>query len=215
MATRNLAANLARLASRVITCPPAPPPGTHASHWLARPLATIGRDMAATVASLEFSPAEVAAARPWRERLPARFLAIHPGSGSRPKNWPAERYALLARKLARGEPFLVVRGPADREAAAPLLGLEGAVLADELPPRTLGALLAHAGAFVGNDSGVTHLAAAAGVPTLALFGPTDPAQWGPIGASVRTVRAEPIDVLRVRDVAAEVARLWERGPRSR
>jgi ADP-heptose:LPS heptosyltransferase len=210
-----LAANLARLGGRVIHSAPAPPPGTHASDWLARPLATIGLDVAPTVASLQFSPAETAAARPWQERLPARFLAIHPGSGSRFKNWPAERFALLARELARDEPFLVVRGPADRDASAPLLDLPGAVLADELPPRTLGALLARAGAFVGNDSGVTHLAAAAGAPTLALFGPTDPAQWAPIGAPVRTLRAEPIDVLRERDVAAEASRLWERGPRSR
>jgi ADP-heptose:LPS heptosyltransferase len=63
------------------------------------------------------------------------------------------------------------------------------VRAHHLPLRVLGALLARAALYVGNDSGVTHLAAAWGAPTLALFGPTDPAQWAPLGPRVRTLRA--------------------------
>jgi Glycosyltransferase family 9 (heptosyltransferase) len=198
----DLAANLSRLASRVILRSPAPPPGIHVSDWLAEPLASLGLDLAATVAPLEFTPAEQDAARPWRERLPERFLAIHPGSGSPRKNWPADSYAALAHDLALGEPFLAIRGPADQDAAAPLLRVPGAVIAECLPARTLGALLADAGVCIGNDSGVTHLAAAAGAPVLAIYGPTDPAQWAPIGRSVRTIRAEPIDVLSVADIAA-------------
>ncbi len=55
--------------------------------------------------------------------------------------------------------------------------------------RTLGAALSRAGLFLGNDSGASHLAAASGAPTLALFGPTDPALWAPVGPSVATLRA--------------------------
>ena len=54
----------------------------------------------------------------------------------------------------------------------------------------LGAVLAHAGLYVGNDSGVSHLAAAWGAPALALFGPTDPAQWAPVGPHVKVLRAK-------------------------
>ena len=214
-ADADVAANLARHAGRVVTCAPAPPPGVHASDWLARPLAAIGLDVPGVLPPFRFSPAERTAARPWLDRLPERFLALHPGSGSTRKNWPAERYAELAARLSPSEPFLAIRGPADGDAATPLLRLPNAVRADALPLRTLGALLAHAGAFVGNDSGIAHLAAAAGAPTLALFGPTDPAQWAPVGHAVRTLRSEPIDALPTADVTAAAATLWERGPRSR
>jgi heptosyltransferase-2 len=211
----DLAANLARLGGPVVVCAPAPAEGVHASDWLAQPLASVGLPLAQRVATLAFSRGETSTAGPWLERLPERFLALHPGSGSPRKNWPPGHFADLARALAPGGPFLVVRGPADEEAAEAVLRLKDAVLADGLHPRQLGALLAGAGLFVGNDSGVTHLAAAAGAPTLALFGPTDPAQWAPIGPKVRVLRADAIGDLRVADVAAAAATSWERGPRSR
>ena len=66
---------------------------------------------------------------------------------------------------------------------------DGAVLAREWPLRVLGAALARAGLFLGNDSGASHLAAASGAPTLALFGPTDSAVWAPLGRTVATLRA--------------------------
>ncbi len=210
-----LAASLARLGGPVVTCAPAPPEGVHASDWLARPLASIGLVVAERVASLAFTRGESGTAGPWLERLPDGFLAVHAGSGSPRKNWPPERFADLARALAGAEAFLVVRGPADAESSEPVLRLPNAVPADALHPRQLGALLARAGLFVGNDSGVTHLAAAAGASTLALFGPTDPAQWAPIGRAVRVLRGEPLDALRVAEVEAAAATSWERGPRSR
>ncbi len=64
----------------------------------------------------------------------------------------------------------------------------GALLARDLPLRALAAALARAGLFLGNDSGVAHLAAACGTRTLALFGPTDPTLWAPVGRSVATLR---------------------------
>src|SRR4029453_7883602 len=90
-------------------------------------------------------------------------------------------------QVARDERWLLVEGPADANAVAPLVGVAGAVGVRGLPLRTRGALLAHAGIYVGNDSGVTHLAAAFGAPTVALFGPSDAAIYSPVGDRVRVV----------------------------
>lgn len=64
--------------------------------------------------------------------------------------------------------------------------LPGAVRIDDL--YLLACWLARARLYIGNDSGITHLAAAVGTPVLALFGPTDPAVWAPRGPHVRVVR---------------------------
>jgi heptosyltransferase-3 len=118
------------------------------------------------------------------DALPTPFLSLHPGSGSPAKNW--SRFAELVERLAP-ERFLVVEGPADEEPARALRGMKGAVCASGLGLPALAAVLRHAGAHVGNDSGVSHLAAACGTPTVAVFGPTDPHLWAPIGPRVRVV----------------------------
>jgi ADP-heptose:LPS heptosyltransferase len=135
------------------------------------------------------SAAEQAAARPFLDELPGAFLAIHAGSGSAAKNWPAERFAQLPARLSYERHWLLIDGPADRDVSAALQRVPGAVVARELKPRVLGALLSHAGIYVGNDSGVSHLAAAFDAPTLALFGPTEPALWSPRGERVMALRA--------------------------
>jgi heptosyltransferase-2 len=117
--------------------------------------------------------------------LPRGFLAVHPGSGSPSKNWPLMRFLDAARRLSGASPWLLVAGPAEEALVAP----RGSILAREWPLRVLAAVLARAGLFLGNDAGVSHLAAAAGAPTLALFGPTDPALWAPVGPRVLTLRA--------------------------
>jgi len=61
------------------------------------------------------------------------------------------------------------------------------MVAKELPLPTLAAVLEAAGLFIGNDSGVTHIAAAVGIPTVAIFGPTDPTVWAPRGKRVEAV----------------------------
>jgi len=119
-----------------------------------------------------------------RERvLSGGFVAIHPGSGGRAKRWPVERFAELARALPC--PTVWLLGPAeDDDMEARRLGQGVGVVAHELPLPTLAGLLATCRAYVGNDSGVSHLAAAVGAPTVALFGPTDPAVWAPRGDRV-------------------------------
>ena len=110
---------------------------------------------------------------------PANFAAIHPFSGSARKNWPLENFRRLASGLERAMPVRWCAGPDDPP-------LEGAVRIDDL--YELACWLASARLYVGNDCGITHLAAAVGTPVLALFGPTDPAVWAPRGGHVRVMR---------------------------
>jgi ADP-heptose:LPS heptosyltransferase len=107
------------------------------------------------------------------------FAVIHPFSGSPRKNWPLEKYRALASKLERVMPVRWCAGPEDPP-------LENAVHIDDL--YDLACWLARARLYIGNDSGVTHLAAAVGTPVLALFGPTDPGVWAPRGPNVRVAR---------------------------
>lgn len=105
-----------------------------------------------------------------------RFAVIHPFSGSPGKNWPLEKYRQLARGLERRMPVHWCAGQEDPP-------LDGAQRFDDL--YELACWLAQASLYVGNDSGITHLAAAVGTPVLAIFGPTDPAVWAPRGPHVR------------------------------
>jgi ADP-heptose:LPS heptosyltransferase len=107
-------------------------------------------------------------------------IILHPGSGSRKKCWP--HFRELADRLDRVT-YLI--GPAESDfdtGAHPRL--------ENLPLREVARELAAAPAFIGNDSGITHLAAYLGCPTIAIFGPTDPSVWGPIGRRV-TILSDP------------------------
>lgn len=110
------------------------------------------------------------------------YAVIHPFSSNPKKNWPLEKFQGLARKLERVMPVRWCSGPEDPP-------LAGAIQADDL--YDLACYLAAARLYIGNDSGVTHLAAAAGTPVLALFGPTDPGVWAPRGPHVRVARFGP------------------------
>lgn len=185
-----LARNLAKLAPSVIAWDPAPPPGgSHAARCFAEPLARLGLDVDMDPPACQPTEAEREAAASLDARLPRQFLAIHPGSGSPQKNWPAPSFAALVERLARDRPWLLVEGPADTAAADVLRRQPNAVTAEGLPSRVLGALLSRSGLLVGNDSGVSQLAAAFGAPVVALFGPTDPALWRPLGARTRALRS--------------------------
>ncbi len=107
------------------------------------------------------------------------FAVIHPFSGSARKNWPLGNFRALAGALGRAMPVEWCAGPDDPP-------LEGAVRIADL--YELACWLARARLYVGNDSGITHLAAATGAPVLTLFGPTDPQVWAPRGPNVRVVR---------------------------
>lgn len=185
-----LAHSLGTAGAHVVVHPPLPPPGgPHAARWLAEAVTGIAPGSAVTPPVLRSTPEEEAQARPCLEALGEGFLAVHPGSGSLRKNWPPERFAAIVDGVGAGRPWLLVEGPADAAPAQALARLPSVVHARSLPPRVLGAVLSRASLYVGNDSGVSHLAAAWGARVLALFGPTDPAQWAPVGPKVSTLRS--------------------------
>ena len=107
------------------------------------------------------------------------YAVIHPFSGSAKKNWPLDRFRALAARLQHIMPVRWCAGPEDPP-------MENAIRIDSL--YELASWLAKARLYIGNDSGITHLAAAVGTPVLALFGPTDPAVWAPRGPHVRVAR---------------------------
>lgn len=114
-------------------------------------------------------------------REDAGFAVMHPFSGSPRKNWPLDRFRELAARLRPKIPVLWCAGPED--------DLDDAVRIDDL--YQLACWLAGARVFIGNDSGISHLAAAAGAPVVALFGPTDPGTWAPRGSRVAVVKTGP------------------------
>ncbi len=125
------------------------------------------------------------------------FAAIHPGSGAVRKNWPVERFAEVARRLRqeRGLGIAWLVGPAEAERGPAPPAEPGDAVLSAWPLVRLAAALAQAELYLGNDSGITHLAAAVHgeggrrTPTVALFGPTDPQVWAPRGAHVHVVRS--------------------------
>ena len=126
---------------------------------------------------------------PRRASAPPRGAAvlIHPGAGSPRKRWPIERFRAVAAAVeSEGGRVEYVLGPADGD-LRPRLADAAAV---HRPQDTLALrrLLASARAYVGNDSGVSHLAAWLGVPSVVVFGPSDPVRWRPLGENVEVVR---------------------------
>lgn len=141
----------------------------------------------------------------------ARFIALHPGSGSPQKNWPLSRWIELCtwlRDSHRAE-LLIITGEAD-SAAVSALATYGAA-AHQLPLRSLVAELSRCRFFLGHDSGISHLAAACGLPSLLLFGPTDAAMWAPPAPHVQVLRRGPaLADISLADVKAALASLPSR-----
>jgi ADP-heptose:LPS heptosyltransferase len=129
---------------------------------------------------------------------------LHPGSGSRHKCWPPERFLELARRLGgRGVRPRVIVGDVEEDLWQPAEVEAFAAVGDLRRPADLPELLAcyaGAGVFVGNDSGPGHLAGMLGLPTVSLFGPTDPARWRPLGPRVKVVRRVPLEALDMAEV---------------
>lgn len=204
-----------RSAAVVLRRDPQPAPGRHAADWYleaVRPLLPAAAPTPSLMEPCRPTPEERREAARILGLLPPRFLAIHPGSGSKRKNWPTAWFGALADALRAGGRWLLVAGPAESSEAALLRSWPEVILADSLHPRVLGAILSQSGTYVGNDSGVSHLAGAWGAPTLALFGPTDPGTWAPVGPFVRIVRAPHgrIEDLRLDAVADAAGAMWSR-----
>jgi heptosyltransferase-2 len=154
-----------------------------------------------------------AAAARFLRRTREPRVAVHPGSGSENKNWPVEKFAALSRWLVNelAAELLVVRGEADDAVVKRLLELVApgsATVIHGLKLTELAAVVEQCALFLGNDSGITHLAAAVGTPTVAFYGPAslriwEPRPWRTDG--VRVVRFGPQDVAAGRTAIEE---LW-------
>jgi len=126
------------------------------------------------------------------------FIVLMPGSGSPNKNWPAEKFAALARELHHRFGVVALLGPAEKGIRTTFQGTACTVM-EGLELSTVAGLMSLAKAFVGNDSGVSHLAAALGVPGVVLFGPTEPSRWRPLG-NVAVLHCRQLESLGVSQV---------------
>lgn len=143
---------------------------------------------------------------------PAGPVVVHPGSGGDKKCWPTERFEqVIAALKARGRAVRVIYGEAEAQRwdAATLQRWKNAHAATGCGSlEQLAEVLSAASGYLGNDAGPTHVAAQLGLPTVAMFGPSDPALWRPIGPAVTVLHPEepgPMTWLNVETVLAAVA----------
>ena len=182
-------------------------PGTPAARQLAQPLQEVGINVSDLAAKVFPSDKDREFGHRFLEDCEPPILALHPGSGSEKKNWPIENWIELAKASLNAEALfrtiIFVSGEADEKEMARLRTLfehEAHVrFAHQLPLPQLAAVLDQS-TFIGHDSGISHLAAAAGARCLILFGPTDPEVWAPQNKDVCVLLAANND-LRQLDVA--------------
>jgi ADP-heptose:LPS heptosyltransferase len=123
----------------------------------------------------------------------AKMIILHPGSGSRRKVWPLDRFFNLAHTLRNqlGTKIFIVLGPAEGvevQKAFEGIGSNSFILGKGLTLLQLASVMEGCWFFVGNDSGISHMATALGLPTLTIFGPTDERVWSPKGEKTSVVR---------------------------
>ncbi len=144
-------------------------------------------------------------------------LAVHPGSGSEKKNWPEEKWAgLFQRAVAETNwNLLLVGGEAEQERLqrlSSLVPIERLRVAVHRPLTELAARLAGCHAFLGHDSGITHLAAALGLRGIALWGPSNERIWRPRGDGIRVLHGgSDLAGLNVADVFDAVLAVMNNG----
>jgi ADP-heptose:LPS heptosyltransferase len=191
-----LADHLRRIrVSRVIFIPSFPPEDLRVpvSDYLVKFLKDAGIGGERIFSPLRLPDKSLAAGRDfWAEhelKEGDRIIAIHPGSGSPAKNWAPKNFARVADWACERFKVLLVVGPAEDEVEEVKRAMKKAnpIIADHLSLVQLAGVLKSCTAYVGNDSGITHLAATLGVPTLAIFGPTDPVVWSPKGSQVKVI----------------------------
>jgi heptosyltransferase-3 len=193
--------------------------GDHAARQLARPIQELGKRVVDLTEKIFLSDQDRQFARTFLGNPSEPVIAIHPGSGSKEKNWLLENWIRLlsiegglfgdeAGNIGKQSSLLVVSGEADKTQTAQLEHAwkhRKVRFAKGLPLPDLAALLEHT-VFVGHDSGISHLAAAAGANCVLLFGPTDPDIWAPRNENVQVLRAESgrINDLKIPSVEAAI-----------
>ena len=174
--------------------PPAKDASEHVSDFLRGQFESLGLLISGKPLGLSPPASEKAAA----ERLLLELgidlkpILVHPGSGGRRKVWPLANWSALLDWIRRELPCkpLLSIGPADDylDEFSNAMREAGIAVVSGLTPLRLAALLSLCGFYIGSDSGVSHLAAAVGVPSIAVFGPTDPCVWAPRGRNAIAVR---------------------------
>jgi len=216
------APGLGRDDRRVVSVDPLPPEewDRSAAAWIldqVRQALGLTASSETPVIQLSRAGEDAARALPASCRMGERFVAVHPGSGSTAKNWPADRFAAVARRVRDETERDVVwlAGPAEQERGTlPPTPTGDTVLAD-LALEQVAGILALADGYLGNDSGITQMAAAVrrpdgrATPTVALFGPTDPRVWAPRGEHVQVIAAADgaMESITVEEVCEAVAAL--------
>ncbi len=146
---------------------------------------------------------------------PLATIALHPGSGSERKNWPEANWSELLITLANESAYnlLLVGGEAEGariENFAKFLPGHRIRVARNLPLKELARQLKGCAGFIGHDSGITHLAAAVGLPTLALWADTNLDIWRPLGNNVVILQAaagiQSLSLAQVLDQVSKLAR---------
>ena len=163
------------LRNALVVAPSRPAREQHCAEYLLETIAPLGLDT-----RLDARPLSVSHRR-------TDEVVVHPGSGSPAKNWPATRFAEVIAAL--NAPVRLIVGEADADAACAVEASLGHPLArlEQPPLHELAARLAGCRAYVGNDSGVSHLAGLCGTRTVVLFGPTSPIVWRPLGPDVHVL----------------------------
>ena len=204
-------ANLRRCGVQTLICGPARivENTDHAARQLARAIEELGINVVDLAERIFPSAEDRDFASEFLGSMPQPVIAIHPGSGSQAKNWPVENWISLFSLRSRFsdlERLVVISGEAD-EAQTGQLEREwknrNVRFARNLPLPSLAAVLARS-TFIGHDSGISHLAAAAGANCILLFGPTNPDVWAPRNDNVQILRAASgkLDDLRIETVQA-------------
>jgi heptosyltransferase I len=136
------------------------------------------------IPKIEF-PHDESVEKQWEDRLRqiGDYVLLNPGAGWGAKQWPAERYGFVARRLAEdGVKALINFGPGEESLVQAVESAsEGTAEGIACSLAELIALTRRARLFIGGDTGPMHLAAALGIPVVAIFGPTNPARNGPFG----------------------------------
>lgn len=176
----------------------------HATESFLRPLQLIGiRD----VDSIPHLVVDAAASR-------MNSLAAHPGSGSASKNWPEENWKWLLSRLVACARIVLVGGEAEEgrlERLRNALPSNCVELVRNQPLGEVARMLKKTGAFIGHDSGLSHLAAALGIRTFVLWGPTNETIWRPVGDSVTILRCgERFEAVEPSAVLHQVEHWWRR-----
>jgi len=219
-------ARLAAATDAVVSFHPFRPGGD--GHVSEAYLRAIDADAAPVDARLEPTRDDLAAAAQVMPESKSNLIVIFPGSGSPAKNWPADKFAALATTLTKRSGILrsadsalddkeagqnderhscvVVLGPPEAP-IEPIFRDAGLHVLKNLDLPTVAAIARLASAFVGNDSGVSHLAAAVGASGVVLFGPTDPVRWRPLGGGrIAVLRRDPIDSIEGEEIAGALAK---------